>query len=253
MNTTNLKLVAEKITAPFSLACSAFSHLASLPYQFNRVLYHCFHIGYCTFWIVAILSLFIGAVLALQTGFSLRSISGAHSFLGSIVGLSMARELGPIMTAFLVAGRVGSATAAELASMKVYNEVDALITMKLPPARILVLPRLVAILLMMPILTMFSNILGWFGGMIVSRYVSLISLDPATYWDGVKTYVDFESIKDGLVKAEIFGFTVVLICCHVGLNTKGGPREIGRAVTKGVVSSMFMILILDYFVTKFTL
>jgi len=253
MNTSNVRTFAEKIVSPFTLAFSAFSHLPSLPYQINRVLYHCFHIGYCTFWIVGILSLFIGGVLALQTGFSLKSVSGAHSFIGSIVGLSMVRELGPMMTAFLVAGRVGSATTAELASMQVYNEVDALITMKLSPARILVLPRLVAILLMMPILTMFSNILGWFGGMIVSYHVDLISLDPQTYWDGVKTYVDFESVKDGLIKAETFGFIIVLICCNVGLHTKGGPREIGTAVTKGVISSMCMILILDYFVTKFTL
>lgn len=253
MSVNNLKTFTEKISSPFMLAVSAFQQLPSLPYQINRVIYHCFHIGYCTFWIVGILSLFIGGVLALQTGFSLRSVSGAHAFMGSIVGLSMARELGPIMTAFLVAGRVGSATTAELASMKVYDEVDALITMKLSPERILVLPRLIAILLMMPVLTMFSNILGWFGGMIVSYFVDMISLNPQTYWDGVKTYVDFESVKDGLIKAEIFGFAIVLICCDVGLHTKGGPREIGTAVTKGVISSMFTILMLDYFVTKFTL
>lgn len=243
----------ERIGGSLILLGKSMMHIHSLPFQLNRVLYYCFEIGYKTFTIVGLLSLFIGGVLALQTGFSLRSVSGAQSFLGSIVGLSMCRELGPVMTAFLLAGRVGSATTAELASMQVYQEVDALRTMNLSPEKILVLPRLVAVALMMPILTICSIVIGWFGGMIVSKYVTFIGLDPEIYWHGVKGYIQFESIKDGLVKAEIFGIVVVLICCNDGLKTEGGPREIGYSVTKAVVGSMMVILILDYFVTKITL
>lgn len=228
-------------------------YLPTIPKQFNRVLFQCFHIGYKTFPIIGIMSLFIGGVLALQTGFSLQGVSGAQTFLGSIVGLSMSRELGPVMAAFLVAGRAGSAITAELASMKVYQEVDALATMNLSAEKILVLPRLVAIVLMMPILTICSIIIGWYGGMIVSNFVGFISLEPEVYWQGLRDFVQFESVKDGLIKAEVFGIVVILICCNEGLRTYGGPREIGRAVTRAVVGSMMMILLLDYFVTKITL
>ncbi|OIO59798.1 MAG: hypothetical protein COZ46_00560 [Verrucomicrobia bacterium CG_4_10_14_3_um_filter_43_23] len=232
------------------LLLTSLKYLPSLPRQFARVMEHCFHIGYKTLFIVGILSLFIGGVLALQSGYSLQNLSGAQAYLGSIVGLSMCRELGPVMTSFLLAGRVGSAITAELASMKVYQEVDALTTMNIPPEKILVLPRIVATLLMMPVLTIFSIIIGWFGGMWVSEYVGFISLEPETYWQGLKEFVDFKSVQDGLVKAEIFGGVVALICCNEGLLTKGGPREIGTAVTRGVVFSMIAILFLDYFITR---
>ncbi|OAI50255.1 hypothetical protein AYO37_01270 [Opitutia bacterium SCGC AG-212-L18] len=248
-----ITLGLHKVGSSVILFTEALKHTHTLPKQIHRVLFHCFHIGYKTFPIVAIMSLFIGGVLALQTGFSLENISGAQSFLGSIVGLSMARELGPVMTAFLVAGRAGSAITAELASMKVYQEVDALITMNLSPERILVLPRLIAICLMMPILVISSIILGWYGGMLISHYVDFISLEPDTYWQSLRTFVNFKSVRDGLLKGEIFGIVVVLICCNEGLQTKGGPREIGRSVTRAVVGSMMMILFLDYFITKATM
>lgn len=243
----------DRVGSAVILFVEALKHLHTLPKQMDRVLFHCYHIGYKTFPIVAIMSLFIGGVLALQTGFSLENVSGAQSFLGSIVGLSMARELGPVMTAFLVAGRAGSAITAELASMKVYQEVDALITMNLSPERILVLPRLIAICIMMPVLIISSIVIGWYGGMIVSHNVGFISLETDAYWQGVRQFVHFKSVKDGLLKGEIFGIVVVLICCNEGLRTLGGPREIGHSVTRAVVGSMMMILFLDYFITKATM
>ena len=102
----------------------------------------------------------------------------------------------------------------------------------------------------MPVLTMFSVIIGWYGGAVVCEYVGFIQLDPHIYWRGLKSLVDFEMIWDGLIKAEIFGILIVFICCSVGLNTRGGPREVGFAVTRAVVASMVMILFLDYFITK---
>lgn len=243
----------ERVGSCVLLGLNTIKELPSIYRQFPRILFHCYHTGYKTFPIVGILSIFIGGVLALQTGFSIDAISGAETFLGSIVGLSMARELGPVMASFLVAGRVGSATAAELASMKVYSEVDALKTMNLSPAGTLVLPRMIAITIMMPALTIFSIIIGWFGGMLVSHYVAFISLDQEVYWQGLKNFVVFDSVKDGLIKAECFGIAVMLISCNEGLQTEGGPREIGNAVTRAVVVSMITILFLDYFVTKATL
>jgi phospholipid/cholesterol/gamma-HCH transport system permease protein len=231
------------------LCLRSFAYLPSLPLQWRRLIEQCYLIGYTTFPIVAILSFFIGSVLALQAGYSLAPVA-AQDFIGSLVGLSLARELAPVMTAILVAGRVGSAIAAELATMKVYQEVDALVTMNIPPERILVMPRLVAILIMMPVLTVVANLIGWIGGAIVAQNVDFIQLDTRIYFQGIQNFVKFRDILDGLIKAEIFGFVTILVACNVGLRTTGGPREIGGSVTRAVVISLILILVLDYFVTS---
>ena len=133
--------------------------------------------------------------------------------------------------------------------MKVYQEIDALETMNIPPARILVLPRLAAILVMMPVLTIIADLVGWFGGAIVAKYTHFISIEPEAYFAALRQFMEFKDVANGLIKAEIFGFGVVLVCCNIGLNTRGGPREIGAAVTRAVVVSLILILVLDYFVS----
>jgi phospholipid/cholesterol/gamma-HCH transport system permease protein len=241
--------ILEGIGSTVQLLVRSASYVGTLPRQRVRFIEQCFMIGYTTLPIVAILSFFIGSVLALQAGYSMQNF-GAKQFIGTLVGLSMARELGPVMVAILLAGRVGSAIAAELASMKVYQEIDALETMNIPPARMLVLPRLAAVLFMMPVLTIIANLVGWFGGAIVAKYVSFIGIDPPAYFSAMRRFMDFKDVMNGLVKAEVFGFVIVLVCCNIGLNTRGGPREIGAAVTRAVVTSLILILVLDYFVTK---
>ncbi len=241
--------ILEGIGSTLQLLLRAASYVPSLPRQFGRLIEQCYLIGYTTLPIVAILSFFIGSVLALQAGYSMQNF-GAKQFIGALVGLSMARELGPVMVAILLTGRVGSAIAAELASMKVYQEIDALVTMNIPPARMLVMPRLAAVLLMMPVLTIIANLVGWFGGAIVANATSFISIDPSAYFATMRQTMKFEDVLNGLVKAEVFGFGIVLVCCSIGLNTRGGPREIGAAVTRAVVVSLILILVLDYFVTK---
>lgn len=226
-------------------------HIGTLPRQFPRVIEQCYLVGYTTMPIVTILTFFIGGVLALQSGHSMEvQHFGAKNLIGTLVGLSIVRELGPVMVSILVAGRVGSAITAELASMKVYQEVDALKTMNIPPERILVLPRLAAVLLMMPVLTLIANICGWYGGALVCQYTSFISLDSQAYFAALRRYMEFRDVFDGLLKAEVFGFVVVTICCHIGLSTRGGPREIGVSLTKAIVTSLIFILVLDYFITK---
>jgi len=233
------------------LLARAIAFLPSLPLQLGRLVENCFHIGYRTFPIVALLSFFMGAVLALQTGYSLSGIAGGEELIGGIVGLGMARELGPLMAAFLLAGRMGSSITAEISSMKVYQEVDALRTMGIQPERILVMPRLVAVLIMMPVLTICTVFIGWFGGMTVAQQVGFINLDATTYWNSLRNVTQFRDVFNGLLKAEIFGLVIVLIACQQGLATRGGPREIGLAVTRSVVASMFMVLLLDYVLTHF--
>ena len=244
-----LQLVLGHIGGTVLLLTRTLRFVPTLPRQFTRFIEQCFLIGYTSLPIVTILSFFIGSVLALQSGYSMENF-GAKQFIGTLVGLSMARELGPVMVAILLAGRVGSAITAELASMKVYQEIDALVTMNIPPERMLVLPRLAAVLCMMPVLTIVANLCGWYGGALICQYTSFISVDSESYFAALKRYMDWKDITDGLLKAEVFGFVIVLVCCYIGLNTRGGPREIGLSVTKAVVTSLILILVLDYFVTK---
>ena len=244
-----LRNIGEPFGAALIMVARALSHWRSLPRQFPRFIDQCYMIGYTTMPIVTILSFFIGGVLALQAGYSMQNF-GTQQFIGPLVGLSMARELGPIMVAILVTGRVGSAITAELASMNVYQEIDALVTMNIPPERILVLPRLVAVLVMMPVLGLISNICGWYGGALVCQLSGLIGIDTQTYFTSLTRFLKPKDIVDGLLKAEIFGFVVVTICCYVGITVRGGPREIGASVTKAIVTSLIFILVLDLFITQ---
>ncbi len=245
----SLSKILEAIGSSVLLFLRSFTYLPSITRQFPRFMDQCYIMGYTTLPLVAILSFFIGSVLALQIGYSFQGVS-FNQYIGSIVGLAMVREMGPVMTSIMVAGRIGSAITAELASMKVYNEVDALKTMNIPPERILVLPRLLAIILVMPVLAITAITVGWLGGALVAQNVSFIDLDHEIYFRVLKKFVTIDAIMDGLCKAEIFGIAVVTVCCNIGLRTHGGPREIGNAVTKGVVTSIILILFLNYFITK---
>ena len=247
MNQFNL--VLGHIGGAVLLLGRSLKYLPTLPRQFSRFMEQCYVIGYTSLPIVTILSFFIGSVLALQSGYSMDSF-GAKQFIGTLVGLTMAREMGPVMVGILIAGRVGSAIAAELASMKVYQEIDALVTMNIPPERMLVLPRLAAVVVMMPVLTIIANLCGWYGGALVCQYTHSISVDSESYFSALKAYMLPHDVVDGLIKAEVFGVVIVLVCCYIGLNTRGGPREIGASVTKAVVASLILILVLDFFVTK---
>ncbi len=231
------------------MAGRTFRHAPHLVRQRRQLVDQCLFMGYATVPLVAILSFFIGAVLALQTGYSLVEF-GAKQFIGNIVGLSIVRELAPVMTAIMVTGRIGSAVTAELASMKVYQEVDALRTMNIPPERFLVLPRLTAILLVTPILLMAAVITGWMGGQLVCQYVPWIGLTPEAYYNALRSVVTMGDLSDGLIKAEFFSLGILIIASHMGLRTSGGPREIGRAVTRAVVVCIIFILVFDYFITN---
>jgi phospholipid/cholesterol/gamma-HCH transport system permease protein len=244
-----LKTLFERIGETVLLVTRSLKHLPTLPRQWKRCLDHAWFMGYATAPLVALLSLSIGAVLALQIGDAMRAIQ-IMEYIGSIVGVAMVRELGPVMTAIMVAGRVVSATTAELASMRVYQEVDALRTMRIPPERILVLPRLAAMTLVMPFLVMLSIVTGWIGGQIVVMTVPWIDLTTEGYYTALKQYVDADAVIDGLIKGEVFGIVILSVACSIGLETKGGPREIGQAVTKAVVASITLILAVDYFITN---
>ncbi|HNX04173.1 MAG TPA: ABC transporter permease, partial [Opitutales bacterium] len=146
-------------------------------------------------------------------------------------------------------GRVGSATTAEISSMRVYKEIDALQTMNIPPERLLVAPRLAAIFLVMPFLTLISIVSGWVGGAIVASQVGWIDLSQTSYFTTLTRFVSGKAVCEGVIKGEFFGLAIILICCAIGLRASGGPRQIGESVTKAVVTSIIFILFTDYFVT----
>jgi phospholipid/cholesterol/gamma-HCH transport system permease protein len=178
---------------------------------------------------------------------------GLQNLIGGIVGLSMCKELGPVMMSMLISGRIGSAMAAEIGSMRVYQEIDALRTMNISPINYLVLPRLIAISIALPMLVVFSVLVGWAGGALVCVFNNQIAITFAAYFNNLREVVDLGDVANGLFKSFVFALVIGVVSCHQGLQTIGGPRGIGRSVTKAVVNSLILILILDYFLTRILL
>ena len=229
--------------------------LCALPFawrQREKVYDQFFEIGNASLLMICVLSFFIGAVMALQTGPVLveRSLPSA---VGGIVGISIAKELAPVMMAILIAGRIGSAMAAEIGSMRVYQEIDALRTMNINPIHYLVLPRMIAIAVALPLLVVFSILIGWFGGAVIAQANSHIGVPFQAYFSGLKDIVEVRDVANGVFKSFCFALIIGAVSCHQGLATIGGPRGIGRSVTKAVVNSIVLIVIFDYILTRFLL
>jgi phospholipid/cholesterol/gamma-HCH transport system permease protein len=162
----------------------------------------------------------------------------------------MCRELAPVMMSILIAGRCGSAMAAEIGSMRVYQEIDALRTMNINPLQYLVLPRVLAMAIALPILVIFADMTGWLGGALVSAANSRIDVAMPVFFSTLRDIVDAKDVLNGVFKSFCFALAIGTVCCHQGLQTIGGPRGIGRSVTKAVVNSIVLILLLDYFLTR---
>jgi phospholipid/cholesterol/gamma-HCH transport system permease protein len=226
--------------------------LLSLPLawrQRQKVFDQFFEIGNASLLMVCILSFFIGGVLSLQIG-PFMAEHGFTSYLGGIVGYAHARELAPVMMAILIAGRIGSAMAAEIGSMRVYQEIDALRTMNINPVHYLVLPRLLAIAVALPLLVVFAILVGWLGGAVVAETNSRIEIPFQSFWANLRDVVAVKDVVNGVFKSFCFALIIGVVSCHQGLATIGGPRGIGRSVTKAVVNSIVLIVIFDYLLTR---
>jgi phospholipid/cholesterol/gamma-HCH transport system permease protein len=229
--------------------------LCALPFawrQRQKVFDQFFEIGNASLLMVCVLSFFIGAVIALQTGPVLVE-RGLASAVGGVVGITIAKELAPVMMAILIAGRIGSAMAAEIGSMRVYQEIDALRTMNINPIHYLVLPRVLAMAIALPLLVVFAILIGWFGGAVVAETNNHISVPFTAFFDGLRNVVDLKDVANGVFKSFCFAIIIGAVSCHQGLVTIGGPRGIGRSVTKAVVNSIVLIVIFDYLLTRFLL
>jgi phospholipid/cholesterol/gamma-HCH transport system permease protein len=199
--------------------------------------------------IVSITALFTGMVLALQTVNSL-SRFGAKPYTGSFVGLAFVLELGPVLTALVVAGRVGAGITAEIGSMAVTEQVDAIRAMGADPVQKLVLPRVIAATLGLPMLAVLADVLGMLGGMLIATQYG-ISLN--FYYQSVVRVVGIDDLLNGLVKTFFFGWTIAMVGCYLGLRTTGGTVGVGRATTRAVVVSSIAVLVSDFFLTKILL
>ncbi len=202
--------------------------------------------GYNSVPIVAVISLFVGIILALQSAYQLKKV-GALIYVANLVGVSITRELGPILTAIIVAGRSGSAFAAEIGSMKAAEEVDALVSMGINPVHFLVVPKLFALMLMMPALTVISDCIGIFGGFLLSTTV--LEIHPYNYFQQTVNALLVKDVVTGLVKALAFGVVITIVGAYHGFAVEGGAEEVGRRTTASVVASIFLVIIFDLFFT----
>ena len=220
--------------------------------QRQKVFDQFFEIGNASLLMVCVLSFFIGAVIALQTG-PIMVERGMTSAVGGVVGIAIAKELAPVMMAILIAGRIGSAMAAEIGSMRVYQEIDALRTMNIDPVHYLVLPRMLAIAFALPMLVVFSILVGWFGGAVVAEMNGHMAIPFQEFFSDLRDIVALKDVANGVFKSFCFAVIIGAVSCHQGLATIGGPRGIGRSVTKAVVNSIVMIVVFDYILTRFLL
>lgn len=209
-------------------------------------------IGIGTLPIAMLMALFVGMVLSLQTGAEL-AMYGSQEAIGAIVGLSMVKELGPVMTSLLVAGRIGSAMAAEVGAMQVYEEIDALKTLDINPVRYLAMPRLIACLFTVPALAVFSIVVGVLGGGFVADVNPKINVPFSVYYDNMVRAISYKEVFHGLLKSMAFGGIIAQVGCYVGFKTTGGARGIGESTTRSVVLSFLLIMIANYFLTRFSI
>jgi phospholipid/cholesterol/gamma-HCH transport system permease protein len=246
-------ILGEKVLTLFSflggltnLAAQSFYWLFIPPFKRERLVEQCEKAGVQSFPIISLVAFFIGVIMALQTAYQMQRL-GAEMYIASIVALSMVRELGPVITALVVAGRVGASITAEIGSMQVTEQIDALQTLATSPVKYLVVPRLLALSIMVPLLTVYSDIIGIFGGYLICVYKLGVS-------SGMYRYITFSSLlyKDlftGLFKALFFGMIIDFVSCYEAFKVEGGAEGVGKATARAVVTMFILIIACDCFFT----
>jgi phospholipid/cholesterol/gamma-HCH transport system permease protein len=226
---------------------SAFQWMARSPIEWRQTLIQMARIGVESLPVTAMTMFFTGMVLALQSGATSKHFFNTPLFVGTVVAFSIVMELGPVLTAVVVAGRAGAAIAAELGTMKVTEQIDALYTLGTDPIRYLVIPRFLAFLLVLPLLTVISDFTGILGGLFVARVK--YAIPSSVYWHDIVDNMQVKHFVHGYLKTYIFAFLVSMISCYRGVTTRGGAEGVGKSTTRAVVESMVLILVIDYFAT----
>jgi phospholipid/cholesterol/gamma-HCH transport system permease protein len=231
----------------FVLVGQTFHGAVRPPFAPRAVAVQFVRVGVDSVPVVLLTALFTGGVLALQT-FKGFSRFHAEGYIGSVVALSMLRELGPVLTALMVTGRAGSAMAAELGSMRVTEQIDALVALATDPVQYLFVPRVLAGILVLPMLVVLANLVGISGGYLVA--VTYLGANPVRYLENTFQFLDLDDLTSGLIKSAVFGGLLSLIGCQCGFDTTGGAEGVGRATTRAVVSGSLAVLVADFFLTK---
>lgn len=223
------------------------SHCVRPPFYGRLIGRQMIEIGYYSLPVVGLTAIFTGMVLALQsyTGFARFS---AESAIPNVVVVSITRELGPVLASLMVAGRIGAAMAAEIGTMRVTEQIDALVTLSTNPFKYLIAPRLIAGVLTLPLLVLVADIIGIFGGYLVSIYK--LGFNPEIYLKNTWDFLEFQDVFSGLVKAGAFGFIITLMGCYQGYLSRGGAQGVGQATTNAVVSASILILSFNYIITE---
>ena len=242
-----LKKPVNEVQDFFLLTGRALRNIFRRPHYWDDVSLQMDTIGVGSLGIVAITGFFSGAVMALQMSRALAQY-GQVGKTGTLVSLTLARELGPVLTALMVAGRNASGIASELGSMKVTEQIDAMRALGTDPVQKLVTPRLIAISVMLPILTVIADFVGMFGGFIIADLY--LSLSPKQYWTTVWQALVWNDVAQGLLKPLVFAVVIALIGCYYGLRTTGGTQGVGRSTTQAVVAATVLVFILDLMITK---
>ena len=226
---------------------SSVSNIIIRPIYWRQIGYQMVEIGYYSLTVVGLTAIFTGAVLALQsyTGFSRFS---AESSIATVVVLSITRELGPVLAGLMVTGRIGASMAAEIATMRVTEQIDAMLTLFTNPIKYLVTPRIIASVIMLPCLVLVADIIGVFGGYLVA--VHKLGFNPVTYLKSTFEYLEKIDVISGLVKSAVFGFIISVISCYCGYNSARGAQGVGTATTNAVVLSSVLILLSNYIITE---
>jgi phospholipid/cholesterol/gamma-HCH transport system permease protein len=225
----------------------AFAAMLSPPYEIGQWIRQMEQIGVRSLGVAGITTVFTGMVLALQTALSLPSL-GVKYYIGSVVSKSLVRELGPVLTALIVGGRIGSGMTAEIGTMKVTEQIDALRSMAADPVKKLVAPKLAATLIMLPSLTIIGDFLGILGGLIIATFT--LNLAPGLYLNDVFDSLTFGDVGSGIAKSFFFAYFIAIVGCYNGLTTQGGADGVGRATTNTVVLAAILVLVSDFFLTK---
>lgn len=231
----------------FQLVGRIFAWTPRPPYDVRELFRQMVKVGFNSIPVVFLTTMFTGMVMALQMFTVLRRIN-AESFVGSGVSLSMVRELAPVLTGLIVSGRAGSAMGAELGTMRVTEQIDALEVMATDPVHYLVVPRVWASTIMLPLLVLMGNGVGILGGYVVA--VVLMGANPVTYTDRSFQFMDLNDVFSGLIKAAVFGFLLAAVGCQQGFYTSGGAEGVGRSTTSAVVVASIAILVADFFLTR---
>ncbi len=232
------------------LAASGLAWTLRRPFRPMLLLQQCEYIGVGSLPIVLLTGLFAGLVFALQSSLAFAKFN-AESLVGATVVISLARELGPVLTGLMVTGRAGSAIATEIGTMRVTEQIDALESMAVSPVQYLVVPRVIALIVVMPMLTLLFNYVGFLGAFIVSVYQA--GINEGTFMGRIYQVVDIIDLLGGLFKASCFGAVIGIIACYRGMNASGGSHGVGVAATRTVVTCSVSILVLDYFLTTLLL